>query len=981
MGRAFVYLLTVVVLFLAVSCGSGGSVNGTPDDDVASVPDESGVDLNIDAEGGIVVETVVSDNSVEAGGTVDIDCKVTDGAGNPLDLEAQVVISGADGDETVEPGPTTFDTPGVYLVACQVAKGAVKDETPEEVVVALGSVASMTATLDPAAVEAGQTSQVTCVAADAAGNQVPMAAEVTADPAAGVTIEGQVVTGELQGEYSISCAAPEGAQSLPATLTVTPGPPSKYTASVAPSTVGVGESSTVGCTVQDAWGNSQDADWEVEAPEEIVVAGTSVSTTVAGDHKIKCKPKTALGGEKLQSATLTVLPGDAVGMNVYPKPDKDHFMIGDQVTIKHELVDQYDNVIEDAEIEPIVVVPDAGMELQPNKTDKYFFVGEGKFHLEVKAVAYPYSGEVDLICDGTGPKIVITYPDRAQTFTGPTNIVVTGYVEDAVSPVTSLTINGDVVDFDGTGGFGYPMNLTHGMNLIAGVATDSLDNVGKTFRSSFYSTAWLPVNNADPQGSMIESAIWAFLSDEFIDDGDHSDPPDDLATVVEKMMAGFDIAGLLPQEGIPLAAGCSVYLKDVAFDQPTVTLQSVDGGIHLVMHIPNLDMDFSIECCYELPFVGEYCDEYYGMVYAQQVVMDAYLFIGVDGDGNVNAELGPLAVEIEGLDVDIQGLVGSLLDPLVNVIVTVLKATLIEQFQQQFGDELPAMVEEVFAGLKEGQVIELPPLVGQGDPVELLLSLDFALLEFTFDGLEMIMDAAITAEKAVEHNPLGLLLRDGCMGAENEPFFLSKTGEMSAALAADFINEALYSVWNSGALTLNLSEEDLGTVDVSEFGIENLSVAVDMNYVPFVQTCGSGDKLELQLGDAFVHAKFFMMNMNWDIKIYMFLVLEVTPVILVTEEGITQIGIEIGEMKTAEVDVVEVGQDLLGKESMVEGLFKDILLPTLMDTLLGSLGGFDIPSFDLAALSPEIPEGTTISVDISELSSKLGYLVISGKLK
>ena len=42
---------------------------------------------------------------------------------------------------------------------------------------------------------------------------------------------------------------------------------------------------------------------------------------------------------------------------------------------------------------------------------------------------------------------------------------------------------------------------------------------------------------------------------------------------------------------------------------------------------------------------------------------------------------------------------------------------------------------------------------------------------------------------------------------------------------------------------------------------------------------------------------------------------------------------------------------------------------------------FDIPSFDLAGLSESIPEGTAISVDLSDLGLETGYLVLKGKLK
>ena len=474
---------------------------------------------------------------------------------------------------------------------------------------------------------------------------------------------------------------------------------------------------------------------------------------------------------------------------------------------------------------------------------------------------------------------------------------------------------------------------------------------------------------------------------------DHSSPPDDIATVVETVMEGFDISGLLPEEGLELTAQCSATVDSIEFGKPTVNLQTVDGGIHLTkcvngqflqdhgMEIPDLVMNMTLECCYEVPFIGEYCDQQYLFIYADAIVIGAYLFIGIDGDGNVSAELGPLNVDFLNLDVDIQGVIGGLFDPLVDLVITIFKDMLIDQFQTEFGDQLPEMVEDALGQLSEGQVIELPPLIGEGDPTELLLSLDFALLEFSFDGLELILDAAITAPKGVTHEPLGVLARDGCMGAEPDPFVLIKDAELAGAGAVDLINEALYSVWNSGSLTLDLTAEDLGDLDVSEFGIENLAVAVDMYYPPIMQSCGTGEKLELQLGDAFVHAKFFMMNMNWDIQIFMFMVMEATPILVESEEGETQLSIEMGEMKVAEVDVVAVGEDLLGKEQMVEDLFKGVLLPTLTDQLLGELGGFAIPEFDLSSLDDTIPEGTTISMDLETLAHEKGYLVVGGKLK
>ena len=452
------------------------------------------------------------------------------------------------------------------------------------------------------------------------------------------------------------------------------------------------------------------------------------------------------------------------------------------------------------------------------------------------------------------------------------------------------------------------------------------------------------------------------------------------------MLGGFDFASMLPQEGIEVIntdlTVMYAYIKGVEIGQPSVGLQSVDGGLHLTISIPDLVVDLEIEACYPLPVIGEFCDTYYGFIYADYIVADAYIFIGIAEDGTVDAALGPIEVEFEGLDVDIQGLLGPLFDPLVNTMVNIFKETIITELQNGLGAELPAMVEEALQGLTEGQIVELPPLIGNGEPTELTLSLDFQLLQFTYDGLDLVLDAALTAMKGVTHTPLGVLARDGCMGTEMVPFVLPKDDEMNAAIAVDWVNEALYSIWYSGAITLSLAQEDLADLDLSSYGIEDLSLATDLTYAPVLQSCGTGEAMELQLGDAFIHAEFYMMAMNWDLDIYLYLVVEATPSVMVDEEtGNSQIGIEIGELKVAEVDVVELRQDLVGEEDMVESLFKGVILPALMDEVLSGLGGFDVPSFDLSGLSETIPEGTAISVDLSELGLDSGYLVLSGKLK
>jgi hypothetical protein len=955
---------------LPMGCGSDSTEAG---EEIFSIPD--GV-------GAVEVDTAVSKTQVKAGESVLVTCTVTADAGE-VDWPTEVVLTIGGVSSRAPSGVVSLEKAGLYDVACAVEDSEYVDPTPAQLEVLPGNPVKIVTSLDPTEIGGGEVSNATCTATDAYGNTGEIKPGVKATPAEGLTIVGQEITGGKAGTFDIACKGDKGVEVVSATLTVVPGVPARFRAIVSPDTVEVAQSAQVSCQIEDAGGNPRTADWKVSAPEEVTVSGTSIQSTVAGTYKVKCEPVTGTGDEELVPADFTVTPGAPVGMNVYAKPAKDHYTLADQLTVKHELVDAYDNVIGDAEIEPIVVVPEGGMELLPNKDDKFKFLDEGIYKLTVKALEYPYSGELQVICDGTGPIITITYPPRALTISGATSLVVTGYVEDKVSEVTSLTVNGEAVEMDEGGAFSYPMTLVHDMNLIAVKALDSWGNEGKRFTATFYSTQFKAADKADPQTAMIPKAIQVFLSQEFIDDGDHSQPPDDLATIVESVVAGFDFASMLPEEGIEFMSNCEVYITNVQMGKPHITLESGDGGMHLYMEIPDFIADLTIACCYHVPIIGNYCDDYYGIIYADKIILDAYIFVGIGADGKVDASLGPIDVDIVGLDVDIQGMIGSLLDPLINSLVNVLKDTLITQFAQEYGQKLPEMIEEALAGLAEGQVIELPPLIGEGEPTPLLLSIAFDELKFTVYGLYIKLNAALTADKGVTYSPLGLIMRDGCMGAETEPFVLPTEDEMNAGIAADFLNEALYSVWYSGAITMELGVEDLkDLVDLTQYGMSDLAISIDLNYAPVVRTCGTGPKLELQLGDAFLHANFFMMNMTWDIKLYMFMVMDAELQLVPNEEtGETEIGIKIGELKTAEIDVVEVGQDLKGKEGQVEELFKGVLIPTLMDQALSGLGSFAIPSFDLSGLDPSIPEGTNISVDLLKLVLDKGYLVVGGKLK
>jgi len=70
-----------------------------------------------------------------------------------------------------------------------------------------------------------------------------------------------------------------------------------------------------------------------------------------------------------------------------------------------------------------------------------------------------------------------------------------------------------------------------------------------------------------------------------------------------------------------------------------------------------------------------------------------------------------------------------------------------------------------------------------------------------------------------------------------------------------------------------------------------------------------------------------------------------------------------------------------GNDQGLLDLIKGQLLPMLLEQLTGGLGGFAIPSIDLSTLSDQLPEGTTLNIDIQGFDRNGAYLLVLGGLK
>lgn len=273
-------LVLALSAFGLAACGGGDSAGGFPTDvaqsedgaagdDAAAGGEDTpgGVDLAPDEGtppgGDLTVDTAVAPAPLTVGDSATVTCSAVDDEG--LAVTADFAIDITPAGFALEGTTFSAEVAGTYQVTCRALPDGPADETPFALVVQPGPAVAIVATVDPATIEAGAQSRVTCRMEDAFGNEVPATGWTVTAPE-DVTVNGLDVTATRAGEYELSCApAGDGGaelESTPALLTVTPGAPSGIALTATPSRAwyAPGARVTIGYEVRDAHGNAVDED-------------------------------------------------------------------------------------------------------------------------------------------------------------------------------------------------------------------------------------------------------------------------------------------------------------------------------------------------------------------------------------------------------------------------------------------------------------------------------------------------------------------------------------------------------------------------------------------------------------------------------------------------------------------------------------------------------------------------------------------------
>lgn len=297
----------------------------------------------------------------------------------------------------------------------------------------------------------------------------------------------------------------------------------------------------------------------------------------------------------------------------------------------------------------------------------------------------------------------------------------------------------------------------------------------------------------DPEGQA-HTRRYGFLAGDFAEPGPVAGAlqvrvgADGLAGVGPLIEELLDPAALLANVGggAPLYddGDIAVYLAGV--DVPAMTVEAVpmDGFVDLTLWMPGLAVPLDVET--QLWFIDIDLD---AEVRMDQAAISGALILEDDGMGGADVALRDVQVMVSGVELDIDGLADFIEDLFLDD----------QQVENLLADNLdplaaaiPQLVADVLQDLDLDLEVELDLL---GTPIHVKPQL--AGLAVHPAGIDMGMDVAVT----VPGSPRG----PGALTV-GTPDWPAGTG-VQAALADDMVNTALYTLWEGGALDLDLPIE------------------------------------------------------------------------------------------------------------------------------------------------------------------------------
>lgn len=580
------------------------------------------------------------------------------------------------------------------------------------------------------------------------------------------------------------------------------------------------------------------------------------------------------------------------------------------------------------------------------------------------------------------PQINVDYPMRGATIEGDAGdaVTVTGVVRTGHGNIDSLTLGGKNVEVDDDGKFSIDVDPTVGGNTLVFETLDSNGFARKRVQSFLWSSKFRkpiePVSGISPQGIMIS------LDQEVIDDGDHSLPADDLASIMQLAIDNFDISQFLGGgEPVVQQAGYDVYLESLTFDEMGLQLLGNDGGLRLIATVNGVEGDLFYDCTSALCFAAG--GDSTGGLTIDSVGVSADLMLNISPTHDLDIDLVNVQTVIDPDGVDVYSD-----NSWTNFLLSVVELFIIDDLAAQISDELNSQVygtlspllSEGLEGLNFTTTLDFPKL-GSEDTIAVDLITDWSATDF-HDGVSPpnpsppqggvihLRGGGYSGADQPPYDNLGIPDRAGC--GTGDALDMPRQGDLEIGLSDDMLNQILYAAWADRLLDFPLPQEEGGGGGL----YEDLEVDISGLLAPTANDCNETGRLLAHIGDLRIDASLKLQGNP--INFVAFTSLAVAVEINVVDN---EISIAIPSVEWMETDLtVEQDESIMTEELLISAVEAQ-LEGQLIDALGGGgLGGIALPDIDLSE-TLGLPPGTAqVTIGVTDVSHVDGVTVIAGHL-
>ncbi|MFT5434253.1 MAG: hypothetical protein ACI9OJ_004966, partial [Myxococcota bacterium] len=568
------------------------------------------------------------------------------------------------------------------------------------------------------------------------------------------------------------------------------------------------------------------------------------------------------------------------------------------------------------------------------------------------------------------PIITILQPLRAATINGAAGaaVLITGSVVSGAGAIVDFTIDdGDNITLEPDGSFELLYTVPNGGTTVQFDATDALGNTRERVQSWLYSDQYR--KPTQPKNGMIKHGMGVWLSAAALND---------LSGLLESVVADIDIASGIPS---PVADTSThkVYLDNVTYGNPTITMAPTTGGMNLTVVIKNLKGDIDADgkkfCLIPNPFGGGCATEASypgasGTMTINTITVTAFIEVTVNNDHELDAKVKDVNVSMSDPDIDVDSVLSFIVNPIINLIVPLFKSNIEDAFEGSLGSAIEPLVAEALGGLAFDFGFDLPPMDPAGDPIALSLKTDFQSMTFSPAGAAVVLRVGAYSDvDDPEYVNSGLPLRRGCNGTAHN-LVLPGDAEMEITLPDDTINALLYAGWRGRLLEFDAPPSLLGGDAVADLGITNLVVHVSGMLAPTVSDCESGE-LKVHIGDLKVNADLELFGVPMTVEMFVGIVAGLG--INITDG---EIGFGLTEVEVVKIQTEILQPELVASEDTIAALIEAQLVPGLVEALGGGENLAGVPL-------PEIPvgDGAAIGISAQSLTRVDGNTVVAGQLQ